>query len=635
MQLQSWKRGPWLDRLLLAVLASSLLALAVLQHRWTRAASETERQRLRSTLFERLRNFEREVDRATSQAVLSFWLDPEWIATRADWRSAVLDEVGRAAPQWQTTASFPRLVRDLYLVAPSQRGDPELLSVDAGRRTLEPKPWPEELQAFRSTFVRQQQGHLDGPREAGSGPAALVAYGVLPEIPAFVLPLLRDGGSLENEPPPARGRRARLRACLLVRLDRDYIAREWLPALAARHFPDGEYDLALRSGEHAPIVYARSRRDPAEVLRAPDGGVQLLTLSMEETEPLLEEEGERRRRHPAPPAADAPGGARAAAVADPPPESAERPADFRQFVRRTIRERPDQLRWLSRLLAENGWQLRARHEAGSIEAAASRSQRQNLLLSYGILLLLAVSLGTAVSSARSARRLAQRQMEFVASVSHELRTPVAVIRALSSNLAEGVVRSEPQVALYGERLHRESGRLGDLVERTLEYAGIASSRRRFSVAPLDLSAVVRQALESCTDSLRERETRVETAFAANLPCVRGDGEALACVVRNLVENAARYSAKGARVCIGLREVGGRVELTVSDDGVGIEPADLRHLFEPFFRGRNAARDGVRGVGIGLTLARRIVIAHGGEIDVTSRVGKGSNFTVRLAAAEPA
>ena len=402
-----------------------------------------------------------------------------------------------------------------------------------------------------------------------------------------------------------------------MRLDADFVSRQWLPGLVARHLPSDEYDVVLRAGgDGAPILFARAPGGTDEVLAEADARAQLLKL----------DSGEPGRSHehvnvPGGPGQRADDGARA------------HPRRLRVLLEHSAREDPERVTRLVQTLAERGWQLRVKHRAGSLAAAAAAIRRQNLLLGYGVLLLLAASLGLVLSSARAARRLARQQIEFVAGVSHELRTPISVVRAMSANLADGVVRGDEQVALYGRHLQQHSRRLGDLVERTLEYAGIASGRRRYESSAVDVAELVRQATSAC--ELSASGSRVDVDVPPDLPQLRGDAPALLSALRNLIDNALRYSPCHQRVTVEVRRTGPQLAISVSDRGPGIEPEDLPHLFEPFYRGRNAVRDSTPGVGIGLALARQIADAHGGRLEVRSEPGTGSRFCLILPIGETA
>ena len=162
------------------------------------------------------------------------------------------------------------------------------------------------------------------------------------------------------------------------------------------------------------------------------------------------------------------------------------------------------------------WRLLVGHRAGSLEAAVGQARRRNLALSFGILVLMGVSVGLIVIAARRAQRLARQQMEFVAGVSHELRTPVAVIGTAADNLAHGVVQDPSRVRQYGAAIRTEARRLGETVERVLQFAGIQAGvvRQPTVVAPV---ALVEQAITASGGLIAEADTTIETVYAADVP----------------------------------------------------------------------------------------------------------------------
>jgi signal transduction histidine kinase len=286
---------------------------------------------------------------------------------------------------------------------------------------------------------------------------------------------------------------------------------------------------------------------------------------------------------------------------------------------------------------EGRWRVAAVHRAGSLEAAVAAVRFRNLMLSSGILLLLTTAIGLIVVSARRAQTLARQQMEFVAAVSHELRTPVSVIGTAASNLADGVVADPARVRKYGETIQGEARRLAETVERVLQLAGIAAGGAARSAAPVDVAGLVEQSLAACQSEIDNRGVTVEVHVAEGLPPVHGDSTALRSAVQNLISNAVKYGgdARWLRVAASARPGGGaagRVAIAVTDRGLGMTPEDRRHVFEPFYRGREAVSRQIQGSGLGLNLVARIAEAHGGTVEVSSEPGRGSTFTLILPAA---
>jgi signal transduction histidine kinase len=280
---------------------------------------------------------------------------------------------------------------------------------------------------------------------------------------------------------------------------------------------------------------------------------------------------------------------------------------------------------------QGAWQVRVRHRSGSLDAIVARSRRRNIGIGLGVLGLLGASLVLIIAAAQRQQRLARQQMEFVAAVSHELRTPLAVICSAGENLADGVVADSSQVKRYGSLIQTEGRRLRDMVDRVMAFAGIAGGAPARAQADVDVTAVVASAVTALSLEARERQIAVDVRAADRLPPVVGDAAALQSAVQNVVANAVKYSADGGRVDIELTTASRSVLVRVADRGLGIDAADLPHVFKPFYRGRRAVDAQVRGTGIGLSVVRHIVEAHGGTVRVTSEAGAGTTVVIDLPA----
>jgi len=278
------------------------------------------------------------------------------------------------------------------------------------------------------------------------------------------------------------------------------------------------------------------------------------------------------------------------------------------------------------------------HTAGSLDAAVEHARRRNLWLSFSILGVLAAGVALVIVNAQRSQRLAAQQMDFVATVSHELRTPLTVIRSAAQNLSAGVVHDESQTRRYGDLIETEGRRLTEMVEQVLEYSGLSGNRQLPLARALDPGDLVKDVVQSC-ESLFEPE-RIEPVVEVDrdLPLVLADEGAIRRALHNLLTNALKYGADGRWIGVTVKRVGSRakpeVQIAVSDHGRGIEPDDLAHVFEPFFRGRYALERQIHGSGLGLSLVARIADAHGGRVTVSSTPGQGSTFTIHLPALPP-
>jgi signal transduction histidine kinase len=282
---------------------------------------------------------------------------------------------------------------------------------------------------------------------------------------------------------------------------------------------------------------------------------------------------------------------------------------------------------------QGAWQVRVRHRSGSLEAIVTQSRRRNLAISLGVLGLLGASFILVIAAAQRQQRLARQQMEFVAAVSHELRTPLAVICSAGENLADGVVADGQQVKRYGALIGTEGKRLGDMVERVLQFAGISSGAHTHARAEVDLARVIVDAVNGVVADARDRGVTVTVHPHAELPPITGDTDALRSALQNIVGNAVKYSQDGGSVDVtaDVLHDGGIVRIRVADRGLGIDANDLPHIFKPFYRGRRAVDAQVRGTGVGLSVVLHVVQSHGGDVHLDSRAGAGTTVTVLLPA----
>jgi signal transduction histidine kinase len=224
-------------------------------------------------------------------------------------------------------------------------------------------------------------------------------------------------------------------------------------------------------------------------------------------------------------------------------------------------------------------------------------------------------------------------MDFVATVSHELRTPLAVIRSAAQNLAAGVVDDPAKAKRYGDLIENEGRRLTDMVEEVLEFAGLSGQRRALALKHVDTVSLVQDVVHSSADLIASAQAQADVTAAGDVPLVLGDEDALRRAVSNLLTNALKHGRDGRWVGISVtrqqHEGRDEVHIAVSDRGRGIPAGDLPHIFEPFYRGRQALDQQIQGNGLGLSLVQRIAEAHGGRVAVTATSEHGTTFTLQL------
>lgn len=264
------------------------------------------------------------------------------------------------------------------------------------------------------------------------------------------------------------------------------------------------------------------------------------------------------------------------------------------------------------------------------------------LLTYLLLTFFALSalLGSVWFLSRVTRRevaLAELKANFVADVSHELKTPLAVIRLYGETLQSGRITSEEKRQEYYATITREAERLTLLINTILDFARIESGRREFTMRRTDVAAVVREGYESYQPELERHGFLHRLVCDPDLPPAEADPDAIRRVLYNLMSNAVKYSDDEKRMDLEVtRDVrrGKRgVLISVHDRGIGISAEDRGHVFDGFYRAADRRVRDKGGTGLGLSLVKQIVEAHGGSIDIESRLVKGTTVRVFLPAME--
>ncbi|MBL7496007.1 sensor histidine kinase [Frankia nepalensis] len=227
------------------------------------------------------------------------------------------------------------------------------------------------------------------------------------------------------------------------------------------------------------------------------------------------------------------------------------------------------------------------------------------------------------------RRVEAVRRDFVANVSHELKTPVGALHVL----AEAVqAASDDPVAVrrFADRMTHESARLARLVQEIIHLSRLQGAEPRPLPRPVPVGNVLAEAVDR--NRLAAQAAGISVAVIGNTDAgVLGDESQLVTAVANLLENAVNYSPRGTRVGLGVRGVGDTVEISVTDEGIGIAEKDLERVFERFYRADPARSRQTGGTGLGLAIVKHIVTNHGGSVGVWSSEGAGSTFTLRLPA----
>jgi two-component system phosphate regulon sensor histidine kinase PhoR len=210
-----------------------------------------------------------------------------------------------------------------------------------------------------------------------------------------------------------------------------------------------------------------------------------------------------------------------------------------------------------------------------------------------------------------------------------------VISSAADNIADGVVENREQLAQYGRALRGQAGQLRELVEQILLFAATRDNRQTYSLHAVQVADALDLALENTAELIRGAGIAVECHVGRDLPNVSIDVQALSRCLQNLITNAIKYGGDACCISIDAKteQHDRAVAISIRDRGIGITPKDMKHIFEPFYRG-TAVRDAqIHGSGLGLPITKSIAEAMGGRITVDSEPGRGSSFTVSLPVAE--
>ncbi len=597
-------KGKWFPFLVVLVSLGLLILLATLQYRWLGKVSDSERVRLTERLSDDTKRFAFEFNNEINLAYTTFQLPAnEWnlFASRYD--------------LWRAKTSVPSLIEDIFYL---QVDSDEIAKYDLKKRAFEKSEWTAQLNKVRSSI--SNQALLNHFSEDGNS-LIVPIYESRAEFEKLFLEAekLKPNGLERGEL-----KLPRKSGFLIITLNEDAVQKELLPSLTQKYFQGdsgGHYKILIKDKNGNTIFHSHE-----EFFETSDAEAKLYSLNPEQVlilggSIISEDEN----------ATIIVGGTKTISKQAKKITTTETVHNEENVaVDLTTDER---LRVFEggRSQIDGIWTLSVQHSAGSLENFIEQTRNLNLAISFGILSLLAIAIGLILISTQRASLLAQRQMDFVSSVSHEFRTPLSVIYSAGENLSDGVVDEQSRVSDYGTLIKREGKKLSGMVEQILEFAGAKASNRKYEFQSVSISQVIEMAISECELVILEKEFEVETDIAEDLPPVFADLKALTQVFQNLIGNSLKYSNGSRKIRVIGKQANANIEISVEDAGFGISKSDLKNIFEPFYRAESVVASQISGNGLGLTLVKQIVEAHGGTIKVESELGVGSKFIVQLPA----
>jgi signal transduction histidine kinase len=582
-----------------------VVVLAVLQYSWSNQVSEATSMRLADSLQMSMVNWHLDLFRDFSQICLTLGSDP------GGELNSDPNQIARSFHEWRAGAAYPDLISNLYIAKLDANESAGVLRFNASTNRFESGSWPASLTALREKLFHVSEAYVTGsdPAKAELGtpiqrdqfsnsfyPGAYVlGWRFDPSVPSLLHPEFSKG---------------KLTQWLVIELDNHVLRERVMPDLAQRYFQgtDGlDFQVAIAGGKPRRVIYASDADFGDQEVSDADGTMDLFGRALDK-------------------ASGSP---------------------VRVFHKPSENKGPATTAgasWfplLSDSSEDEDWQLLVRHRRGGpMGAFAAELRRRDLTISFGVLFLLVLSMAMLVITSYRAQRLAKLQMDFVTTVSHELRTPLAVISTAADNISHGVVQGKQQLVQYGSVIGNQARQLSGLVEQILLFAATREGRQRYSPRLLQVREIIDAALANTGGLIRTAGFTVEQEIEPNLPPVIGDLAALAQCLQNLITNALKYGGEqrwfGIHAHLNEGATGSReIEISVIDRGIGIEAADLHHIFEPFYRSSSVTAAQIHGTGLGLPLAKSIAEAMQGQLTVASFPGKGSTFTLHLPCAEKA
>ena len=227
------------------------------------------------------------------------------------------------------------------------------------------------------------------------------------------------------------------------------------------------------------------------------------------------------------------------------------------------------------------------------------------------------------------KRLERIRQDFVANVSHELRTPLTAIRGYVEALLDEDLGNASQAKDFLRIIERHTQRMEKIVSDLLLLSEMESPDRILNRTPLHLQALISSAIETLRPLAQSKHLTLQMEIPAPIPPISGDGQKIHQVLVNLLSNAISYTQEGGHIAVEVQPANGGVDVSVTDNGIGIPPEHLSRIFERFYRVDKSRSREEGGTGLGLSIVKHIVEAHGGWVNVESKPGKGSRFNFFL------
>lgn len=226
------------------------------------------------------------------------------------------------------------------------------------------------------------------------------------------------------------------------------------------------------------------------------------------------------------------------------------------------------------------------------------------------------------------KKISEMKTDFINNMTHEFKTPIATISLAADSINSPMVRSDlSKVQRFANIIKQENNRMNNQVEKVLQMARIDRQNFSLKIVELNLNDVIHSAMENISLQVEKRKGVVQAELLATDPMIQGDLTHISSVINNLLDNANKYTPQDPKIVITTKDAGNYVEVTISDNGIGMSKESRKHIFDKFYRVHTGNLHDVKGFGLGLSYVKAIMTAHKGNIEVRSELGKGSSFTL--------
>jgi signal transduction histidine kinase len=263
-----------------------------------------------------------------------------------------------------------------------------------------------------------------------------------------------------------------------------------------------------------------------------------------------------------------------------------------------------------------------------VEVPKSQDELERLALTFNAMA------DTIEADVTELRQQDQIRRELIANIAHDLATPLTAIQGFSEALADDLIPTAEARHETAQRIGREVQRLRRLVADIQQMSSLESGQTKLDLAPLDLRSLVDETLAVIEPECEEAAIVLHNELASTTPIVFADSDRVTQVLLNLLDNARRHTPRGGSITITTSTIGRMLSISVMDTGTGIDAADLPHIFERFYRADRSRTGTTGGSGLGLSIVKAIIVAHGGTIYAESTPGKGTRITFSLPLAAP-